>query len=211
MARVYFFFLSIGLACLHCPAAWADQASPQLDSVPSSTQPNIEVAPSEAPEEAALPNAEPQQSAPAASTTTPAAPKKPVYMAETIRMQRAWIYSAIVPGAGQIYNGHYWKVPAMYAVFGALGWGAVYNHQVYRKLDQNGKQRQVDVEYFRRNRDLCVIFMGLLYIANVFDAYVGASLKTFNLSDDISVEVQPGVTPAPQDPATVGVNLTFKF
>ena len=69
----------------------------------------------------------------------------------------------------------------------------------------------MDIDFFQRNRDLCVIFMGLLYVANIFDAYVGASLKTFNLSDDISVEVQPGVVPTPQDTAAVGLNLTFKF
>ena len=210
MARVHFFFWSIGLACLYCPASLAAKASPQPDSAFASTQPDIEVAPlvpSKAPEEISLPNTEPQKPTSTASTT----PKKPVYMAETIRMQRAWIYSALMPGVGQVYNGHYWKAPAMYAIFGALGWGAVYNHQIYRRLDQNSKQRRLDVEFFRRNRDLCVIFMGLLYIANVFDAYAGASLKTFNLSDDISVEVQPGVMPAPQDSATVGLNLTFKF
>lgn len=216
MARVHFFFLSLGLSCLYCPVAWADKASPKSDGTPSSTPPGIEAVPPKSPEvptEVTSSNTKPQQPTPA----TPAMPNKPAYLAETMRMQRAWMYSAIIPGWGQIYNQHYWKVPAMYALWGALGWGAVYNHQVYHKDRQalrgprGSRQLEHKVDYFRRNRDLCLIFMGFLYVANIFDAYAGASLKTFNLSDDISVEVQPDAAPITQEKPAVGLSLTFKF
>lgn len=206
MARLYVISiaLTIGLYCLHSPAALA--AAPVPGNAPPQPSDITPLTPQQAPEEGAPLDAKAQQPIPGI-LTTPAIRKKPSYMAETITMQHAWIRSALVPGWGQVYNEHYWKAPAMYAVFGALGWGVVYNHKVaqgYHSESPAGKDA-------RRSRDLCAIFMGLLYIANVFDAYVGASLKTFNLSDDISMEVQPHIIPGTQDAPTVGFSLSFKF
>ena len=146
-----------------------------------------------------------------------AEPKKRRYIAEERRMQRAWMYSAVLPGWGQVYNGDYWKVSAFYAVFGALGWGAIYNHQEYIKFRRALRQSKHShsfknyVDNCRRDRDLFVIFATLWYVANIFDAYAGASLKTFNLSDDISLEVQPSILPSAQDTPTVGLSLTLSF
>lgn len=40
---------------------------------------------------------------------------------------RASLYSAIFPGLGQIYNRKYWKLPLVYAGFGALGYSVTFN------------------------------------------------------------------------------------
>jgi hypothetical protein len=45
---------------------------------------------------------------------------------------KATVYSAIVPGLGQIYNKKYWKVPLIYGGFVTLGYFINYNNDVYQ-------------------------------------------------------------------------------
>src|SRR5580765_7058737 len=44
---------------------------------------------------------------------------------------RATIYSAILPGAGQVYNKKYWKVPIVYAAIGIPAYFYFYNKNYY--------------------------------------------------------------------------------
>jgi len=44
---------------------------------------------------------------------------------------RATMYAAALPGLGQIYNRKYWKVPIVYAGFGALGYAVTFNTKNY--------------------------------------------------------------------------------
>lgn len=46
---------------------------------------------------------------------------------------RASLYSAIFPGLGQIYNKKYWKLPLVYAGFGALGYAVAFNQTNFSK------------------------------------------------------------------------------
>jgi hypothetical protein len=46
---------------------------------------------------------------------------------------KATMLAAAFPGAGQIYNRKYWKVPFVFAGFGALGYAVVFNTQNYNK------------------------------------------------------------------------------
>ena len=230
MARLCIFFLVIGPHFVHTPAAWAIQPQPTPVSKSASVQ-SSEEAPI-APATQTLPTesfgellvAEETPPDPVEEPAAPLAPNKTEkrrLVMEEMNRQRACMYSAIVPSWGQLYNQHYWKVPAMYAVFAGLGWGAIYHHQEYiaykkayeEALRKNLESNQLrnDIYDCRRTRDIFRIFMGLLYVANIFDAYIGASLKTFNLSDDISVELQPDVILTAQATPTVGLSLTFKF
>lgn len=47
--------------------------------------------------------------------------------------------------------------------------------------------------YFRRNRDLCIICMVGVYLLAMVDAYVDASLSHFDISPDLAVDVSPAL------------------
>lgn len=47
--------------------------------------------------------------------------------------------------------------------------------------------------YYRRYRDICIIGMVGLYLINIVDAYVDASLAHFDISPDLSMQVRPAV------------------
>ena len=47
--------------------------------------------------------------------------------------------------------------------------------------------------YFRRNRDLCIIGMVGVYLIAIIDAYVDAQLAHFDISPDLSMDVYPSL------------------
>lgn len=54
-------------------------------------------------------------------------------------------------------------------------------------------------DYFRRNRDLCVICMVGVYLIAMVDAYVDASLAHFDISPDLSLDWAPTLIPDSRD------------
>lgn len=50
--------------------------------------------------------------------------------------RKATIYSAVLPGLGQIYNRKYWKVPFVYGGFATLGYFINFNNEVYTTYKQ---------------------------------------------------------------------------
>lgn len=50
--------------------------------------------------------------------------------------RRATIYSAVLPGLGQIYNRKYWKVPLVYGGFATLGYFINFNNEQYTTYRQ---------------------------------------------------------------------------
>lgn len=116
---------------------------------------------------------------------------------EPVHTQRAWLYSTVLPGLGQAYNHSYWKIYLIYGVFAGLTWLAVYNHQEYQvskreliQVPQSGSLANY-VQSRKRDRNLFVIIAGLWYVINIFDAYVDGTLKTFDISDNLEVIIQP--------------------
>lgn len=158
------------------------------------------------------------QRASSRTIATQATEKEYAYVNEKVVIQQAWIYSAILPGWGQSYNKHYWKIPVIYAGFLGLGWSTLYYHKGYvgfkRELLRREKNKQSlihVVDEYRMGRDLCLIFAALWYVINIFDAYAGASLKTFTLSDDISIEVRPRILHTVSSEPRIGMSLTLSF
>ena len=124
----------------------------------------------------------------------------------------ALLSSMALPGAGQIYNGSYWKAPVIWC-------GGVYLWSIYRSqnsLYQQHKQSYTasmttdtpDViarerqlrDFYRRQRDTFGWYMAIAYLVNVLDAYVDASLYGF--------EVSPNLQPK-NDIQMIGLQVRF--
>lgn len=126
--------------------------------------------------------------------------------------------SAMVPGWGQVVNKQIWKVPIVYGMLGTLVWNSVrltkrfhdfraaaFNLQV-EGTDMDDMRFGPTPEFLqgdfserflkdrrnelRNNRDLMYIIIGVAYGLNVLDAYVFAHMKTFNVSDDLSLNTK---------------------
>lgn len=131
--------------------------------------------------------------------------KKKIYSSS----RKATILSAILPGAGQVYNKKYWKLPIIYAGLGGFGYMfAFYNGQYnvarkYLKAEYDGDSTTVNntglsgdqlLVYktkYRKFRDISVIGLAAVYVLNIIDANVDAHLKTFDVSDDLSLQIKP--------------------
>jgi hypothetical protein len=101
----------------------------------------------------------------------------------------AVLLSAIVPGLGQIYNESYIKAPIIWGIEGALLAAWIFNNDRYKKngdlytQTQNSGYRIVRDSY-RDQRDLVTIYMSLVYLLNLVDAYVDAHLFDFTVKED---------------------------
>ncbi|MCK5822524.1 MAG: hypothetical protein KAG95_00870 [Bacteroidales bacterium] len=119
-------------------------------------------------------------------------------------------FSIAIPGMGQAYNKKYWKIPVIYAGFGTLIYFADKNNNYYQQYKTAYNYRidndttTVDSypwaseesllnqkDYWRRNRDLCYIGVFALYILNIIDASVDANFYDYDISDDLSLRVEP--------------------
>lgn len=67
-------------------------------------------------------------------------------------------------------------------------------------------------DYFRRNRDLCIICLVALYLVCMVDAYIDASMAHFDITPDLSLDMTPTLMmqPTTRKPA-LGINWAFTF
>lgn len=116
------------------------------------------------------------------------------------RMQKsplgAVLRSAILPGLGQIYNESYWKVPVVWGFLGYYGYEWVrqnnnyhdysgwYNEALNGRLPGNPENYKRNRDFYRDQRDLFAIYMGITYALNLLDAYVDAQLFDFSVDED---------------------------
>ena len=120
---------------------------------------------------------------------------------------RASLFSALVPGLGQAYNGDYWKIPIFYTGFVVSGYCWSFNQTQYKRYRDMYKQAVLDPENYtghltpdnikwyrdqhRRLRDYSILATALIYVLNIVDANVFAHFSNFDISDDISLKVEP--------------------
>ncbi len=144
--------------------------------------------------------------------------------------RRATLMSAILPGLGQIYNKKYWKVPIIYAGIGGFGYMFVTNNTQYNyyraallySVDNGGVAvadgqlyRTEDLQTlklgFKKYRDFAAIGIGILYLLNIVDANVDAHLKTFDVSDDLSLNIDPWQIIGPGGTCATGLSIKLNF
>ena len=147
--------------------------------------------------------------------------------------RKATIRSAILPGWGQIYNKKYWKLPFVYGALGTTAGVFSYNikwynrtryaykiayqiqttgvttgqETVYKELVPLLTQPEALKQYrneFRQNVDYSVLFFLLAWGLNVVDATVDGHLKDFDVSEDLSIKINPGYSPMAN---TTGLSL----
>jgi hypothetical protein len=150
--------------------------------------------------------------------------------------RKAAIMSAILPGLGQVYNKKYWKVPIVIAGFGTLGFFINYNQKGYLKwrlayIDIQDGVLDMDMGYdfpltidqigrtknsYKRYRDLSIIGTAGFYILQILDATVDAYLFDWDISEDLSMRIEPVMIQAPAlnpSPAsnTLALRASFSF
>ena len=65
---------------------------------------------------------------------------------------------------------------------------------------------------YRRNRDLSFAAATIVYVLNIIDAHVDAHLYTFNVSDDLTLKVEPAFVPSfANRPPHSELKFTLKF
>lgn len=152
---------------------------------------------------------------------------------------RATVYSILFPGLGQIYNREYWKLPIYYGGLAVAGYFWYYNDIQYRRFqkDYNAATTpggnyegsmstdnlQYYRDYYRRFRDYSIVATVLIYLLQVIDADVFATMSTFDVNQSLSMDIQPAVieplncdfttnyTSVMPTGSAVGVQMHFKF
>ena len=124
---------------------------------------------------------------------------------------RATMYSALLPGLGQIYNGELFKVP--------IYWGGLLvsshllvkyntNYKRFKRIHNeatstdpeisgnvpiNGETAKWYRDVYRRYRDYSIVATVLVYVLQVLDANVFAYMHDFEVTDDISMNIEPAL------------------
>ena len=158
---------------------------------------------------------------------------------EVSQVKKATTLSTIFPGAGQIYNKSYWRVPIVIGGLASTIYTIDWNNRGYQrfktayslKVDYekdpskypNGAPDEFRGAYtssflknlkdsYRRNRDLCIILTAGVYLLNILDAHVDAHLQDYDISDDLTMNLEPyfDCTTIGSKPV-YGVNMSLKF
>lgn len=144
---------------------------------------------------------------------------------------KSTVYSILLPGLGQLYNGEFWKVPLYWGLMaGSMHFVIDNNNQYQRwkwtydqatsddptveKPPQSAENAKYYRDAYRRLRDYSILAVAVSYLLQVIDANVFAYMQDFEVNDDISMKVAPSVVPmgdyAMARPA-VGLTIGLKF
>lgn len=148
--------------------------------------------------------------------------------------RRAALKSAMLPGLGQIYNKRWWKVPLVYGGFVGIGLVFEFNQRYYQIFLKEAQYRQENPgkkenplftpyttegiinikDSYRRDRDLSVLAGLGFYAITIIDAYVDAKFFRFDISNDLTLQVNPTINqPIPVHASAFApvVGLRFKI
>lgn len=154
------------------------------------------------------------------------------------RPQKAALLALVLPGSGQIYNHQYWKLPLVYGGLGGVGYGLFFYQSRYKEYVK-GKNDFVDAQnagspitidqlsgsevkkersianvqrgiiFYRRNRDTFIAYTALVYGVTILDALVAAHLRDFDISEDLSMRMDPVLLPSSLRQPATGLAVTF--
>lgn len=143
--------------------------------------------------------------------------------------------SAILPGLGQIYNKRWWKVPLVYGGFVGIGLVFEFNQRYYNTFLKEAQYREENPgktlsplyagytnagiitikDAYRRNRDLSILGGVAFYAITIIDAYVDAKFFRFDVSDELSLKVDPmiqgGISNASIGSPAIGLKLRLSL
>ncbi len=148
---------------------------------------------------------------------------------------KATLYSLLVPGLGQIYNGEAWKLPIYWG--GIMGGIHFYtlnrtNYERFRRIykaatgdnaaSYTGPIPAETALYYRnvyrRYRAYSVLTIAGFYLLQVIDANVFAYMHDFNIADDLTLSIDPAVLApdnayafAPAGGTAFGLRFGFTF
>ncbi len=120
---------------------------------------------------------------------------------------RATVYSLLLPGLGQAYNGEFWKIPIYWGCLMGAGHFLYTNNtnyvrfkRIHNETYQPGYSQSISRETakyyrdsYRRYRDYSILAVVGFYLLQVIDANVFAYMHDFEVSDDLAVSIEPAV------------------
>lgn len=149
--------------------------------------------------------------------------------------KKAMLYSAIIPGAGQIYNSinsdlrpkkAYWKVPLIYTALGTAGYFLVSNQLTQKSLKEEYTYRiensqnlyskwepydDQGVLFLYRQyldwRDLSILGLAAVYFIQIADAAVEAHFLHFDVSENLTMKFEPTL----MNYKSPGISLKMSF
>ena len=144
---------------------------------------------------------------------------------------KATVYSLLLPGLGQLYNGEFWKVPVYWGLLAGSVHFCIDNDVQYKRwkwihnmatTDEEGVERPPQSaetakyyrDVYRRYRDYSILAIVVSYVLQVIDANVFAYMQGFEVSDDISLKLEPSIQPMgmyASAPPAVGLSLGLRF
>ena len=109
------------------------------------------------------------------------------------------LLSAAIPGAGQFYTERYWKIPIIWGFGGffvyqwleynklyiqaLIDYRSSYEDGIFKGMGDSRLKRIRD--FYHDERDTYIFYTTVTYLLNIVDAYVGASLFSFEVDDDL--------------------------
>ncbi|WP_460623346.1 DUF5683 domain-containing protein [Hymenobacter tenuis] len=130
------------------------------------------------------------------------------------RPRIAMVLALALPGAGQVYNRTYWKLPIVYGLLGGTTYGLVHYQRLYKeyatgkrellegssvknlsgstvRLELTNQGVLVGLDRYRTQRDRFIGYTALAYGITVLDALVDAHLHDFDVNDNLTLHMRP--------------------
>ncbi|MCC6599552.1 MAG: hypothetical protein IT223_02645 [Crocinitomicaceae bacterium] len=135
--------------------------------------------------------------------------------------------AAALPGAGQIYNKKYWKLPILYAGFGVCTYFIADNTKNYHEwknayvasadgnpttvpsIDPLKYNLNKGQELYHRWLDISYMCLAGVYILQIIDANVDAHLFYYDVSRNLSMNIHPSLISTGQISAGIGIEFHF--